>query len=673
MKDNSYAVQALRHIAEVWDCDSYRTFWSEEADRFDWWPGDFRVHVRAHQPSEQSDESEFCISIQTGFLKDVEFEDERFQYFVTDMSRFASTYALVYPPADLWRTIESKPDARLSFSSSAYISPHNIDWLPDLLARMSIIQPINAQIQAQNVTSMLGSGLPDITRPDILKDAGLADILDVVRQFYAPLGADPSKWVGTGEFEEFVQRWGESQTCFGTSDACEMTLQTPFGDYSAWIRFITSDRHPQLGNGLRATLQLPYSADKLEIVRHVAELNFHECMSWTNFPQLGCWHPNKSYEGGESVAFTLFVPNLLYQPGLATQIAFWFLQRARWARERIVPQMADLPMIEILRRRSFGERGRKPSSPVPEASSPEEPPPYVEEETNSPEKNLSDQSTPSHHTNQPQTTWNLREALKNDFGIDVLIKCGHGLRDDPFVIEPCSAADATRTQLNLLRGLGRGRRELWRLLQAETVRDIGPAMQRLQIEAVSFTPQEVSTEVRGYYFDVSEVNGVPDAGTPLIEWTDPRTSFSAVSQIGWLHFDRSIDNSGDERLDTSLQYSAIGAKATIYVYGSVGHPATEWRAKELHSVCSEVRSMHAHAEMPWPVRLAEPFALQYFLINENLSVAGIAVVGRHFLKFRLTYNDDPKMRELMNETIGEVARLANISKLGSGYFSHAQH
>ena len=115
---------------------------------------------------------------------------------------------------------------------------------------------------------------------------------------------------------------------------------------------------------------------------------------------------------------------------------------------------------------------------------------------------------------------NLRQLLKADFGIEVLVQGGTGLPEDPFVIEPCSAADATRTQLNLLRGLERGRGEQWRLLEAAPV---APAVQRLRIKTVLFTRDEIINETRGYYFDVSQVDGVPDAGTPLIEWGDPRT------------------------------------------------------------------------------------------------------------------------------------------------------
>jgi hypothetical protein len=263
---------------------------------------------------------------------------------------------------------------------------------------------------------------------------------------------------------------------------------------------------------------------------------------------------------------------------------------------------------------------------------------------------------------------NLRQLLKRDFGIEVLVQGGTGLADDPFVIEPCSATDATRTQLNLLRGLERGRGELWRLLEAEPV---APAVQRLRINTVLFTPDEIINETRRYYFDISRVDGVPDAGTPLIEWEDPRTTFSATYQIGWLHFDRAtLNNQSEDVLDTSLHYSSMGAKATIYIYDSADRlgrelsPA-ECRAKELENVCDEIRALQPNLDAPWPVQIAEPFAFQAFLSGEDMTIAGIALLGRLFLKLRLTFFDDPKMRELMQETIQDVVRLAQTAGAGS--------
>jgi len=258
----------------------------------------------------------------------------------------------------------------------------------------------------------------------------------------------------------------------------------------------------------------------------------------------------------------------------------------------------------------------------------------------------------------------LRQALKSDVGIEVLVAEGEGLRTSPWVIEPCSADDATRTQLNVFRGLCRGRRELWRLLQAEPAVDVGNHIHRLRIETISFTADKIFTETRAYYFDVSHVHGTPNAATPPPAWSDTRVSFTAAPQIGWLHFDQTIDNSRDQHLDVTLLYSGWGAKAAIYVYEPSDRPKLQApfrdvRESELSAVCDHILTLHPTALTPWQPHLVEPFLLRHLLIQDDMSVAGVAVDGAYFVKLRLTYFDDIKMRSLMNETIAELCSSIN--------------
>ena len=262
----------------------------------------------------------------------------------------------------------------------------------------------------------------------------------------------------------------------------------------------------------------------------------------------------------------------------------------------------------------------------------------------------------------------VKEILAADFGIEVKIASGTGLRADPYVIEACSTVEAVRTQLNLLRGLGRGRRELWRLFNVETPVGENAGIQAVRIEAVRFTDEEIITEKRALYFDITAVEGVPDAGVPVIEWSDVRTAFAAISQVGWLHFDKAIDNAaGKNSMDTSLFYSGAGAKATLYVYDpDPSHAALspiEVRTRELMAACSQIQLANLSAEAPWPTLISGPFALQHYIIGDDLSVVGIAHLGRRVLKLRLTYFDDRKMRELMNATIHEFAALARVHSI----------
>lgn len=355
-EDKDLASQSLEAIAKLWQVDKNRSKWSHEG--FEWWPGDYRVSVLAQSDARHREPETYRLVIKTDFLKEVPVQDERFSQWTAMSSRFmTSTYAWAYTSTQIlkeverWGPIEGQP--KMWLASTAYVNAEKVEWMPRLLAQMAIMQPINAQIQAKAAPRWLHGGTPDISRPAHLRDAGLDDILEVAAQVYVPIGKESNRWSGHDEFSQFAENYARNDHCFGTGDETGLTLETPFGSDTALINLRTGERHPQLGNGLLVTLQLPRFAEAPAIASECAYLNFLEAVSWTDFPLFGCWHPQTSREGSDGLAFSTFVPNALYQPMLATNFAFWMLDRARWARETLWPELRDSPMIEILEKR-FG-------------------------------------------------------------------------------------------------------------------------------------------------------------------------------------------------------------------------------------------------------------------------------------------------------------------------------
>lgn len=228
---------------------------------------------------------------------------------------------------------------------------------------------------------------------------------------------------------------------------------------------------------------------------------------------------------------------------------------------------------------------------------------------------------------------------------------------------------ATQTQLDLLRGLGKGRQELWRLIDTQMLPEAKFLTQVVNLEAFSLTQHEAVTEFRSCYFDVSKVAGLPCPDNPGEAWIDLLTMFSAPYQIGWMHFENMIDNGGPGRCDMTLVYDAFGARATLYLYEAQYNKASkacssDGRIYELGLVCDQIRRQYPEAETLGPPVLAEPFILRSFSINEKLSIVGIAVITNpfgkdHFVKFRLTFHDSLEMREKMRGTLDELRTLVN--------------
>lgn len=142
--------------------------------------------------------------------------------------------------------------------------------------------------------------------------------------------------------------------CFGSGSSGGLTLETPFGNDSFLIRLFTDQKHPQLGNGLLATLQVPYFPGRAEAERAAVLYNFPESISFTFFPIFGSWQVHEVGDDCVGPAFSSFIPNALYQPGLATNLALWMLGRARWIKEKNWPDVEDLTLAEIINRRLEG-------------------------------------------------------------------------------------------------------------------------------------------------------------------------------------------------------------------------------------------------------------------------------------------------------------------------------
>ena len=107
-------------------------------------------------------------------LTDVPVADEKFVNIAAGTSRFCtSTYAWAYPPAEIWTEFaktDEKP--RLWLANTAYVRDDDLNWMPRFLAQMSIMQPINAQIQAANMQDLIG-GVADVSRPADMTVGGL--------------------------------------------------------------------------------------------------------------------------------------------------------------------------------------------------------------------------------------------------------------------------------------------------------------------------------------------------------------------------------------------------------------------------------------------------------------------------------------------------------------------
>jgi hypothetical protein len=301
--------------------------------------------------------------VRTAFLKDIPFDREDVRRSFFQFANGAASYAWVHAPAELAVRF-SQPDVAESlagrlawFQSTVYVTETNAGWLPEFFGQLAILQPIDAEWQADVLAPVLGAH-PDFSEISNSGSDHTDQILRVAQTTYMSAGREPSRWRGSHEFVDAVERVGRNDLCFGTGDTERVVFETPIGLTSALITLRSDVRHPGLGSGLIASLHWPFTGQEAEITNQCTWLNLLESTCWSEVPQVGGWFPQDLGNGVFRACSQFFVPNALYRPGLAANIALWQLCRARWVKLVLCPDLKDLTMAEIL-----AERYGSPAAP----------------------------------------------------------------------------------------------------------------------------------------------------------------------------------------------------------------------------------------------------------------------------------------------------------------------
>lgn len=107
-------------------------------------------------------------------------------------------------------------------------------------------------------------------------------------------------------------------------------------------------KHPELGAGLLATIRLPVFGSRETAIETCARLNHLAPIDWSDVPVLGSWHSREARRNEFAPSYGVFIPNILYADRLATNMAIWSINVARWARQTLWPDLEDLTMMKIL-------------------------------------------------------------------------------------------------------------------------------------------------------------------------------------------------------------------------------------------------------------------------------------------------------------------------------------
>jgi hypothetical protein len=267
----------------------------------------------------------------------------------------------------------------------------------------------------------------------------------------------------------------------------------------------------------------------------------------------------------------------------------------------------------------------------------------------------------------------IKQLLFDDFGYDLNIAGGSGQSaDDPIHVLSETEQDAYQTQYMVLRGIGRGRKVIWRTLEINRTSKETSQLLQYKIETQDVSDSEIITQIENYYFLVNKTISTSDMG---ISWNKPiahedlEILIKFPRGLSWLHFGEMVDyESRTPELGYSLGYGAPGIKATIFVYPIINDvsdsPAYLMELKKARMEIIQVHGENA-IKQEWEISEEENHAVYFYIPQtepDNISALLVTELHGYFIKVRITLLNEKFMREVAKEFHYEILNIIYLAK-----------
>lgn len=311
---------------------------------FDWWPGAFRMSVRATSLPPRGGEPVARFTVTTDFLRGIE-DGERFAEFVAALNGLAMLEALVLDPEA----------GTLAFASSVLAPEKELASMMPLLSFAAATHPALAAGIGDTVAGEMGGkgnasappGKGERTEPATSLESAAAHLAT---------GTSPRP-VPPGEPERIVEQLrGQVAGIFATAGPTGFAVELPWDEGTTCLLLAGGDEpHPRFGPGLLFRLFLPPVGPAREMAREAAALGRAELAGEVDAPLLGGWCTAPAGGGGSEgepekarLVFCAFLPEALRIPGSAEFLTGSLILRARAAAERLRPGAPRRDAAEIV-------------------------------------------------------------------------------------------------------------------------------------------------------------------------------------------------------------------------------------------------------------------------------------------------------------------------------------
>ncbi|MCP9485032.1 MAG: hypothetical protein MSC30_04180 [Gaiellaceae bacterium MAG52_C11] len=313
------AVYAQLHVDDEWCVDHERGF--------TWWGHDLAQSIWAETAFDDDGITVWRVHARTDLVTGL--VDERGSLEVlSHLNALGGLSAIGRDPAD---------PTRLQLATSLYVNEDNGEWVAPLFSLSAALQAADAHALATELADLVRGERASSMHPTSGGRAEPDDMLAVVDDL--PLRAGGSRFRGD-EMQQAADFLLGTAASRATSDLGRLVAELPFGDGVCTLEAETDEGHPRYGAGLRLTLKLPGGLPRVGAAQRVFQLNTLELTSFTRAHFVGSWC--LSPDDPPHVTFHAYLPNLIYRPGILSNLLLSMALRARFVERDVLNRGAPV-------------------------------------------------------------------------------------------------------------------------------------------------------------------------------------------------------------------------------------------------------------------------------------------------------------------------------------------
>ena len=325
---NQNSDPGIKAVGKIFRDLNIDTEWSQVFERgFVWWGHHYAQRVWADEPFEEDGLHISKVHAEMEFLR------------YPERSTFAEdTLASGMVVASMSGQIISDETKTLSLYCNALVHEENSFWLVRLFEVALMLQHYDVEFRADQLAQELNWTSARSSHPTSGPRAEMDEELNLVGGVIVNEGEKPFDTIKPKVFQDLASNLSDSGL-ITTSDPDGLTSYVPFGSETSLFRATTREEHPVLGKGLLLSLSLPPEdiSEKYDINgAMIMELNRLEKETSQTAHFLGSWCLSRGRGENETTpAFVTFIPAMVCDQNVFTNMLFSTLNHCRWAGEAL--------------------------------------------------------------------------------------------------------------------------------------------------------------------------------------------------------------------------------------------------------------------------------------------------------------------------------------------------